>query len=249
MKNVFGLKKAVLASAVAAAVALPSMAAAEISGSLGISNMYFWRGLDISNGGAQVAGSLDYSHASGLYAGVWGSSETDTTEYDLYAGYGAEVGGVSFDISYWDYNYPNDTDSDLEEVIGSIGFAGLTATAYIGVGEIGHGQIYDENDLVIGKAPDNESNYFTLGYSYDKYGVTVGTWDNEASDTNYTHVDLSYALTDELSFTVSKIVAADDCALNNGDFYDGVTDVCDPEADSDDIDDDTLFVVSYSFAI
>ncbi|MQX53159.1 TorF family putative porin [Alcanivorax sediminis] len=240
MKNVFGLKKAVLASAVAAAVTLPSMAAAEISGSLGISNMYFWRGLDISAGGAQVAGSLDYSHASGLYAGVWGSSETDTTEYDLYAGYGAEVGGVSFDISYWDYNYPNDTDSDLEEVIGSVGFAGLTATAYIGVGEIGHGRVDGE------PAPDNESNYFTLGYSYDKYGITVGTWDNEADDTNYTHVDLSYALTDELSFTVSKVVDADDCAIN-------LTDALDADGncvgDSDDVDDDTLFVVSYSFAI
>ncbi|MDX1399707.1 MAG: TorF family putative porin [Oceanospirillum sp.] len=239
MKNVFGLKKAVLASAVAAAVTLPSMAAAEISGSLGISNMYFWRGLDISEGGAQVAGSLDYSHASGLYAGVWGSSETDTTEYDLYAGYGGSVGDFSYDISYWDYNYPNDTDSDLEEVIGSLGFAGVTATAYIGVGEVGHGA----------DAVDNENNYFTLGYSYDKYGVTVGTWDNETEDTNYTHVDLSYALTDELSFTVSKIVAADDCALNNSGFLDPVTSECSTAADEEDIDDDTLFVVSYSFAI
>ena len=236
MKNVLGLKKTVIASAIAASMVLPSMAAAEVSGSLGISNMYFWRGLDISNGGAQVHGSLDYAHETGLYAGIWGSSETDTTEYDLYAGYGGSVGDFSYDISYWDYNYPNDTDSDLEEVIGSVGFAGVTASAYIGVGEIGHGA----------DAVDNENNYFTLGYGYDKYGVLVGTWDNEADDSNYTHLDLSYALTDELSFIVSKVISADDCAINNVGMYDAAGECV---GDKDDVDDDTLFVVSYSFAI
>ena len=236
MKNVFGLKKAVLASAVAASMLAPTAAVAEVSGSLGISNMYFWRGLDISEGGAQVFGSLDYAHETGLYAGIWGSSETDTTEYDLYAGYGQEFGDFSFDISYVDYNYPNDTDSDLEEVILGLGFAGVSATGYFGVGEVGHGA----------DATDNEDNYFTLGYGYDKYSILVGTWDKEAEDTNYTHVDLSYALTDELSFTVSKIVAADDCADSNAAVYDA-SGAC--IGDKDDVADDTLFVVSYAFAI
>ena len=236
MKNVLGLKKTIIASAIAAAsVVAPSIAIAEVGGSLGISNMYFWRGQDISAGGAQVFGSLDYAHSSGLYAGVWGSSETDTTEYDLYAGYGKEFGDFSFEISYIEYNYPNDTDSDLEEVILGLGFAGLSATGYFGVGEVGHGA----------DAADNESNYFTLGYSYDKYGILVGTWDNEAEDSNYTHVDLSYALTDELSFTVSKIVSADDCAIGTGVYT--ATGTC--MGDSDEVPDDTLFVVSYAFAI
>lgn len=220
MKHAFGMKKTVLAAAVAAGMIMPGMAAAEISGSLGISNMYFWRGQDISNGGAQVFGSLDYSHSSGLYAGVWGSSETDTTEYDLYVGYGGAVGDFSYDLSYISYNYPNDTESDLQEVILSLGYAGFSAAGYFGVGDYGHGS----------DSTDNKDNYFTVGYSYDKYSLLVGTWDRDEDDTNYTHVDLGYALTDNLSFTVSKIVDADDGSEGYH-------------------NDDTLFVVSYAFEI
>ena len=80
----------------------------------------------------------------------------------------------------------------------------------------------------------SQNRYYTLGYSYDKFGVTVGTWDNDVDDTNYTHLDLSYTLTDDLTFTASKVVAADDFAL-------GAT------GDSDDAADDLQFAVSYSF--
>ncbi len=222
MKHVSGIKKTVLAASVAATMAAglaaPSIAVAEVSGTVGVSNMYFWRGQDISNGGAQVFGSLDYAHSTGLYAGVWGSSETDTTEYDLYAGYAGSLGDFGYDIAYIDYNYPNDTDSDLQEVVLSLGYAGFSAAGYFGVGDYGRGD----------DAEDNEDNYFTLGYSYDKYGITVGTWDFDAEDSNYTHVDLSYALTDELGFTVSKIV--------------------DSEDDNMDDNDDTLFVVTYALS-
>lgn len=222
MKHVSGIKKTVLAASVAATMAAglaaPSIAVAEVSGTVGVSNMYFWRGQDISNGGAQVFGSLDYAHSTGLYAGIWGSSETDTTEYDLYAGYAGSVGDFGYDIAYVDYNYPNDTDSDLQEVILSLGYAGFSAAGYFGVGDYGRGD----------DAEDNEDNYFTLGYSYDKYGITVGTWDFDAEDANYTHVDLSYALTDELGFTVSKIV--------------------DSEDDNMDDNDDALFVVTYALS-
>lgn len=222
MKYVSGIKKTVLAASVAATMAaglaVPSIAAAEVSGTVGVSNMYFWRGQDISNGGAQVFGSLDYAHSTGLYAGIWGSSETDTTEYDLYAGYAGSVGEFGYDIAYVDYNYPNDTDSDLQEVILSLGYAGFSAAGYFGVGDYGRG---DDSE-------DNKDNYFTVGYSYDKYGITVGTWDIDADDANYTHVDLSYALTDELGFTVSKIV--------------------DSEGDNMDDNDDALFVVTYALS-
>ncbi|MDX1804735.1 MAG: TorF family putative porin [Alcanivorax sp.] len=225
MKHVFGLKKVLLASAVAASMVAPSMAAAEVSGSLAVSNMYFWRGQDISGGTANVSGSLDYSHSSGLYAGIWGSSVGNGTngngapaagtETDIYVGFGNEFKGLSYDLSYVYYGYPNQPNTDLSEVVASLGFAGVTAKGYIGV----------DNG-----STDNSSNYYTLSYSYDKYSILAGTWDMSAKDTNYTHVDLSYALTDQLSFTVSQITAADKFA--------GVDDSNDP-----------LFVVSYSFKI
>ena len=228
MKHVSGIKKTVLAASVAATMAAglaaPSIAVAEISGTAGVSNMYFWRGVDLTEGNAQVFGSLDYAHSTGLYAGVWGSSEIGGSEYDLYAGYAGSLGDFSYDIAYVDYNYPNsstytqDEYRDFQEVILNLGFAGFSAAGYFGVGDYGRG-----DDSV-----DNEDNYYTLGYSYDKYGVTVGTWDFEADDSNYTHVDLSYALTYELGFTVSKIVES--------------------EAGNKDDNDDTLFVVTYALS-
>ena len=228
MKHVSGIKKTVLAASVvatmAAGLAAPSIAVAEVSGTVGVSNMYFWRGVDLTEGNAQVFGSLDYAHSSGLYAGVWGSSEVGGTEYDLYAGYAGSLGDFSYDIAYVDYNYPNSSTyteedyRDLQEVILSLGYAGFSAAGYFGVGDYGRG-----DDSV-----DNEDNYFTVGYSYDKYGITVGTWDFEADDSNYTHVDLSYALTDELGFTVSKIV--------------------DSEGGNMDDEDDALFVVTYALS-
>lgn len=242
MSKKTALKLTALA-AVFSATAVPMTAAAEISGNLGISNIYFWRGLDISGGTAQVHGGAQYDHSTGLYAGVWTSSAGFTPggvieiddddapgaievegsvssgmEYDLYAGYGTEIGGVSFDISYWDYNYPGYMDFDLEEVIVGLGVAGVNLTGYFGVGEIGHGD----------SATDNESNYYTLDYTYDKYTAKVGTWDFEDKDSNYTHVDLSYAVTDSLALTVSKIV---------------------DEKVDDTYSDDALVVVSYSFSL
>lgn len=244
MSKKTALKLTALA-AVFSATAVPMTAAAEISGNLGISNIYFWRGLDISGGTAQVHGGVQYDHSSGLYAGVWTSSAgfapgglievvddddlgdspvevevgvSSGMEYDLYAGYGTEIGGISLDISYWDYNYPGFTDLDLEEVIIGVGVAGINLTSYIGVDQVGHGR----------RASDNESNYFTVDYSYDKFTAKVGTWDFENKDANYTHVDLTYAVTDSLGLTVSKIV--------------------DEEVEGE-YSDDTLVVVGYSFSL
>jgi len=226
MKNVFGLKKTVLAASIVAASLAPAIAAAEVSGTLGASSQYLWRGLQLTDGAA-VYGSVDYSHASGLYAGAWTSSEAvGGTEYDLYAGYGGEIEGVSYDISYIDYNYTGGgkangdmpiSDLDFQEVHLGLGFAGLSADAFIGVGNSGKGG-----------EEDYENDYFALGYGYDKYSATVGFYDYEADDSDYTHLDLSYAVTEQFTFTLSKIV--------------------DQEED-DTYDDDLVMSVSYEFAL
>ncbi|MEE3319757.1 MAG: TorF family putative porin [Pseudomonadota bacterium] len=231
MKNVFGLKKTVIASAVAAAsVMAPAIAAAEVSGSLGIASMYLWRGQDVSAGTANVSGSLDFTTEMGFYAGSWVSSAgtsvnaagTTSTETDFYAGFGGEAGGLSYDISYWTYVYPEDDvgAGELAELIASVGMAGFTFTGYVSANDLSDS---DEENF-------GDDLYFTLGYSYDAFGVTVGTWELDADDSNYTHVDLSYSPVENLTFTVSKVVDSDEFAP--------VTD-----------DQDPLFVVGYSFDI
>lgn len=191
---------ALAAVCVASPLSMTAAAESGVSANLGISNIYLWRGQDVSNGGAVVHGGLEYGHSSGFYTGIWGSSESGQSEYDLYIGYGTEFGGLSVDLSYWTYIYPNadDDSSDpngLAEVALGLGFAGFGLGAYFGVG--------DENE---------DDHYFTLSYDYGSFGILVGTWAFDGDDMDYTHVDLSYSYNDNLSFGVSKVVADDDDA-------------------------------------
>lgn len=183
-----------LAVAGAMSVAAPTVANAEVSASVGISNMYLWRGNDLGNGDAAVSGDLSYSN-SGFYTGIWTSSGDSSagTEYDLYAGYGAEFSGVSVDVSLWTYAYPtsssNTDPGELSDVVISLGFAGLSATVY---------------DNIAGGSGDI---YYTLGYGYDAFSILVGKHDlTGTEDENMMHVDLGYAYNDNLSFTISQQV-------------------------------------------
>ncbi|MDF1820411.1 MAG: TorF family putative porin [Alcanivoracaceae bacterium] len=252
------LKVSALAVAIAAAGA-PVMASAEISGSLGATSQYLWRGLQLTTA-PTINGSLDYAHDTGFYTGIWTSSESGATEYDLYVGFGGEVEGFSYDLSYIDYNYtaggtageydgtafalPVEASTrDFQEIHVGVGFAGLSAGAYLGTGDFGHPSS-DEVDT------ENDDVYYYISYGYDKYGITVGSYDFDPEPNeiegglpDYTHVDLSYALTDQFTFTASKIVAQDEFELTGG--------ALDPNGvNSAELwDDDVLFSVSYSFAL
>jgi len=187
MKRLNKVTAAVLASTIsAAAFIVPSVASAELSANIGVSNMYLWRGTNLSLDGGVVSGGLDYSHESGAYAGMWTTSETDGHETDLYVGFGGEVGAVSYDISYWAYLYPEDdkiADGDISEVIVSLGTGPVTATAYISADE----------------GSSEEYNYYTLSAEMGAFSATYGIWD----DSSYSHVTGSYAATDELAFSIS----------------------------------------------
>lgn len=220
------LRLSALSLAVAGAMSVSHTAnAVDVSASVGVANMYLWRGYDLGTGDAAVSGDLRVS-AGGFYGGVWGSSGDSAwgTEYDLYVGYGAEFGGVTIDISAWNYMYPSssfDADEDgvedpnilddfggLSDAVLSIGFMGFTASVY---DNIAGGSGYE---------------YYTLSYSFDKFSVLVGKHDNVTGDDTdqMVHVNLSYAYNDNLSFTFSQQV--------------------DQEAD-----DDLKFVVSYSLPL
>lgn len=225
MKLMKKLTPVALATSMAlGAMAAPSIASAEVSASAGVANFYLWRGQDISAGAPQVSGSLDYAHDSGAYAGVWASSEEAGTETDLYAGYAGEVGGLSYDVSVWEYLYPSDndlngpndsySDSDLSEFVLGLGYAGLGLTVYFG-NDTGGGDDYE---------------YVTLDYSFGDYTIQYGTWMFDTIDgADDSHVTFSYAATDNFTFTMSKGIQ-DDAATS---IY----------------DEDVLFHVAYSLPI
>lgn len=238
--NMKTISKAVAVASLISAGFIGTQAhAAEVSASAAVSSMYLWRGQNLSNGAAAVSGDLSVS-MGGAYAGIWTSSGDAGfgSEYDLYVGYGLEVADVALDLSYASYIYPNDATgdnggaddlTDSQDVIFKASTAGVEFGAYVNVTE--------DSDVV----------YYTLGYGMDKIsamvGVTTGSTtevgtDPEA-DNNYTHLDVTYAYNDNLSFTVSQIVAQD---LE--------TDPKEDAAEADKaLDDSTLFVATYSLPI
>jgi len=93
------MKKQLVMGTLAAAMTMGAMAPAMAEGlgaSAGVASMYLWRGQDLGDGSAAVWGDINYKVA-GAYAGVWASSGDSGagSEYDLYAGYGMELGGIT----------------------------------------------------------------------------------------------------------------------------------------------------------
>ncbi|EIJ35158.1 TorF family putative porin [Thiothrix nivea] len=194
-----------LATALFMALAAPAVhAEAKVSASAAVSNMYLWRGYNLGDGDAAVSADLKVSGDSGAYAGIWGSSgdAANGTEYDLYAGYGKQVGDLTLDASLWTYAYPESGTSpgELADLVLSVGYGPVTGTLYEAI----------EGD------DDNEYRYYTLGYKKDKFSALYGQHDYETGD-NPGHIQLGYQYNDNLSFAVSKFVkdtdAVEDDAL------------------------------------
>ncbi|WP_299874455.1 TorF family putative porin [uncultured Cocleimonas sp.] len=218
------ITRKLLVSSIAASlisVTTMSTANAEVSASVGIANMYLWRGIDLGSGDPAVSGDLKYSTDSGLYAGIWGSSGDSAlgTEYDLFAGWGGKLGPVNLDVSLWSYNYASsDIDpGELTDLVVSAGIGDFTGTLYEAV----------QGD------DDNDYRYITLGYDFGKFNATVGVHDYEETDGNPAHLQLGYSYNDNLSFAVSQYVADEDSDA----------------AAALGADDDMQFLVSYSFDI
>lgn len=116
--------KTVLLSALTFAACGPALAddfgiPGEFSGSVALTSEYAFRGIVQSDEHPALQGSIDYSHDSGFYAGVWGSSVDfndggeATVEMDIYGGVAGEIGGISWDVGGIYYTYPG-ADSSLD---------------------------------------------------------------------------------------------------------------------------------------
>jgi uncharacterized protein (TIGR02001 family) len=205
---------------------LPVVTQAETSASVSLANMYLWRGQNLTPDGPAISGSLDYKMA-GAYAGIWASNETAGEETDIYAGSGLSLSGLSVDLSYWKYLYPENISSsgdnslagnDASDVVLSMGFGPVSATAYIAV-ESGA-----DSDV-----------YFTLKGTLGKYSLLYGQWSlenpgellsNPGGGDEYGHIQFGFAATDSLSFAISKAISSDKNLANA-------------------VEEDPLFMVSY----
>jgi uncharacterized protein (TIGR02001 family) len=145
------MKSKLLTSLILAAMAAPGVAMAEeaspFTANVGFTTDYIFRGISQTSHSPAVQGGVDYTHSSGLYAGVWGSNVSwiadsgavatgsVSMELDTYFGYrGAFANDFTYDVGFIRYNYLGDymeaagfTKADTDEVYGAIGYKWITA--------------------------------------------------------------------------------------------------------------------------
>lgn len=142
------MRKTLIAAAVTTALSAPVLVlAAEptpthtFTGNVGFASEYLYRGIAQTRGNPALQGGFDYAHASGLYAGVWGSNiswlndagASASLEVDVYGGYkGAITDDFGYDVGVLTYNYPGTNKAtgpakpDTTEVYGALTYKWLT---------------------------------------------------------------------------------------------------------------------------
>jgi uncharacterized protein (TIGR02001 family) len=147
-----------------------------ISGSLAFTSDYRFRGVTQTNEDPALQIGFEAALPAGLYAGLWASNvdfapaDSATYELDTIIGWRGDLTeSVSADVQFVRYNYLTDNPGQLEynELIGKIGFMGLTGT-------LG----YSDNFLNF----DEDGIYYNLAYGYtiaEEYNLSaaVGYYD------------------------------------------------------------------------
>jgi hypothetical protein len=166
-------------------------AAVALDASASVATSYLWRGLDLGAGDPALA--VDLSGSTGAISyGLWVSSGDATlgTEYDLYASYGGSVGEIGYSVGYASYNYPSSV----------IGFD--DAAEYI------YGVSYGPASVTVFDGKGSDYEYTVVGYEAGAFSFAYGDEDDGAG-AERTHFDVSYAVNDSLTLTVSEPEDAD----------------------------------------
>ncbi|MFT4047695.1 MAG: TorF family putative porin [Solimonas sp.] len=211
-------KRSVLGAVLIGAAVFSGSAFADVTGNVGVVSDYIYRGLPqaATSGESAVQGGLDYTHASGFYAGFWSSSLAGGTnggyELDGYLGFASTIGDFGYDIGALYYGYPKSGEGENEDV-GTLEFH--VKGSY---GPVSLAYNYSDDWFNTGKSaqyvvgaltlPVSDSLSFgaSVGYSFgDAFKGTDG-----ASDTDY--VDYSLSLTKSLTkeFSASFSVVGTD---------------------------------------
>lgn len=220
------MMKKICALTVAGVIGLaPAVSMAEISGNIGAASNYVFRGVSLTNDGAQISGGLDYSHDSGFYTGTWLSNISGSYELDLYAGYGGEFGdGIGYDVGYLLYDYPELDDADYGEIYASLSYkmfsAGIAYTVNSAVNESPLTQdLFVEGDI-----------YYYVSASFPlqndwSVGGTIGYYDFDednfgGTEASYLHgqMDITKSTSDFGDFTFSVSYAEQTAAGGSGDW-------------------------------
>jgi len=226
------LKNKLLVAALASAFAMPAMAADFTpSSNVSLVSDYLYRGISQTGTNPAIQGGFDLAHASGVYAGVWGSSiswlgdagiPNSGTEIDTYAGYKGAAGDVSYDVGFLRYNYPGTygaaTKADTNEVYGAVGYSIVTAKLSYALGDLfgvpnAKGSTYAELNASYAIADTG----VTVGAHYGKQTYKGSTADaSKAAGLDPTYSDYKLSVTKDFSGYVVGVAYSD---TNAGTFY------------------------------
>lgn len=192
-------KTLMMCSVLAASAGLSQLAQAEspLTGNIGFTSNYIWRGATQGGDEAAISGGLDFAHDSGFYAGTWVSSlGGGQYEQDWYAGFGFDLGPVGLDVGYIAYTYPiADPQADFSEVYVNAGWEMLSfGVAYTVDTDAGG----DDSDVYLYVGAEFEiAKGLTLGLLY-------GDYDYDAAGTeDYSHYQVSLSK-DDFTFALDK---------------------------------------------
>ena len=150
------MQNKLLVATLATFFAMPALAADApasphtFSSNVSLVSDYLYRGISQTGGRPALQGGFDYAHASGFYAGLWGSSISWLTdspnitgatsaqlELDSYLGFKNSFSGdFNYDVGFLRYNYPASylatlplgaAKADTNEIYGALGYKFITA--------------------------------------------------------------------------------------------------------------------------
>jgi uncharacterized protein (TIGR02001 family) len=191
-------------------LAATQVASAAVSGNLGFVSQYIFRGIIQTPASGSGSAGIDYSHDSGFYAGTWAGSVESGLEYDLYAGFGNEYQGLSYDLNYTTYNYTDtDWDDTYAEFNIGLGYGPISVGYADGTHDIPNTS--NSEDYTVTTVSASKAGFTLLYGDYGKdftgswyefgYSTTVGDFD---TGINYIKSDKDLDDTDYMIFSLGK---------------------------------------------
>ncbi|MCP4597258.1 TorF family putative porin [Neptuniibacter sp.] len=185
------------------------VAQAGLSANIGAMSDYYFRGVDQTTDGASMMGGVDYEADNGVYVGLWAADlSNDDVEYDIYAGYGGEVGDVAYSVGYTGYFY-TESDVDFHELNLNFGYEFLSLEVTFGTEDQPSG--VEESDYsFIALTGEYEGAYLTYGdfgkdYSGDYVELGYGTtYEGLDLSIAYINADEDLGDRDTVTFAISK---------------------------------------------
>ena len=175
------LPKFIPAAAIAAGWwGISSVGTADVSYNVGYASEYYYRGYYQKNSSASAG--IDYEEG-GFYVGAWTADVGEGLEYDIYGGYGMDIGDISVGVGFTGYYYTDDFDETYEEVNLSVGYGPVSIGYSFGEWDGDGGQDYDFLDISIDLGAGFYGTYGTFGDEFDGdyfelgYGTTVSDID------------------------------------------------------------------------